>query len=150
MNLTKKELFAFAFLNIPLSLGGLPLGLYLTPYYASELGFSLATIGLILMLTRVTDVITDPLIGTLSDRTPARYGRRSIWIIIGMPVMAVTEGKPASVGGIQKNDIIIFIEGKSVGNIYDYMSRLGPLKEGMDIVVTVKRGEDTLDLVIRL
>ena len=68
----------------------------------------------------------------------------------GMPVMAVTEGKPAGVGGIQKNDIIISIEGKSVGNIYDYMSRLGQLKEGMDIVVTVKRGEDNLDLVIRL
>jgi len=68
----------------------------------------------------------------------------------GMPVMLVTEGKPAAVGGIQKNDIIIFIEGKSVGNVYDYMSRLGQLKEGMDIVVTVKRGEDNLDLVIRL
>ena len=68
----------------------------------------------------------------------------------GMPVMLVTEGKPAAVGGIQKNDIIIFIEGKSVGNVYDYMSRLGQLKEGMDIVVTVKRGDDNMDLVIRL
>ncbi len=68
----------------------------------------------------------------------------------GMPVMFVTEGKPAAVGGIQKDDIVISIEGKSVGNVYDYMSRLGQLKEGMDIVVTVKRGEDNLDLVIRL
>ncbi len=68
----------------------------------------------------------------------------------GMPVMFVTEGKPAAVGGIQKDDIIVSIEGKSVGNVYDYMSRLGQLKEGMDIVVTVKRGEDNMDLVIRL
>lgn len=68
----------------------------------------------------------------------------------GMPVMFVTEGKPAAVGGIQKDDIITEIEGKSVGNVYDYMSRLGQLKEGMDIVVTVKRGEDKVDLVIRL
>jgi len=68
----------------------------------------------------------------------------------GMPVMFVTEGKPAAVGGIQKDDIITAIEGKSVGNVYDYMSRLGQLKEGMDIVVSVKRGEDMLDLVIRL
>jgi hypothetical protein len=30
------------------------------------------------------------------------------------------------------------------------MSRLGQLKEGMDIVVSVKRGEDNVDLVIRL
>ena len=68
----------------------------------------------------------------------------------GMPVMFVTDGKPAAVGGVQKGDAIVAIEGKNVGNVYDYMSRLGGLKEGMDIVVTVKRGEDLLDLVVRL
>lgn len=68
----------------------------------------------------------------------------------GMPVMFVTEGKPASVGGVQKGDTIIAIEGKTVGNVYDYMNRLNQLKEGMDIVVTIRRGEDDLDLVVRL
>ncbi len=89
MKLSNKTLFAFAFLNLPLSLGGLPLGLYLTPYYASEFGISLSMIGVIIMLTRITDVITDPLIGTLSDRTPAKFGRRGLWILIGMPIMSV-------------------------------------------------------------
>jgi len=68
----------------------------------------------------------------------------------GMPVMFVTEGKPAAVGGIQKGDVIVAIEGKSVGNVYDYMSRLDQLKEGMSIIVTVERDGDPLDLVIRL
>ncbi|MCK4746072.1 MAG: M28 family peptidase, partial [Bacteroidales bacterium] len=68
----------------------------------------------------------------------------------GMPVMFITEGKPAAVGGVQKDDVIVAIEGKSVGNVYDYMERLGQLKEGMDIVVTVNRSGDKLDLVIRL
>jgi hypothetical protein len=68
----------------------------------------------------------------------------------GMPVMFVTEGKPAAVGGIQKGDAIVAIEGLSVGNVYDYMSRLGSLKEGMDIVVSVRRGDDLVDLVVRL
>lgn len=68
----------------------------------------------------------------------------------GMPVMFVTEGKPAAVGGIQKGDIIVAIEGKSVGNVYDYMSRMNILKEGMDIVVSVKRDDDMIDLVIRI
>ena len=68
----------------------------------------------------------------------------------GMPVMAVTEGRPAAVGGIQKGDIIVAIEGKSVGNIYDYMSRLDGLKEGMSIVVQVKREGDLIDLVVRI
>jgi hypothetical protein len=68
----------------------------------------------------------------------------------GMPVMFVTEGKPAAVGGVQKGDVIVAIEGLSVGNVYDYMSRLDGLKEGMDIVVTVQREEDRLDLVVRI
>jgi S1-C subfamily serine protease len=68
----------------------------------------------------------------------------------GMPVMFVTDGKPAAVGGIQKGDLIVAIEGRSVGNVYDYMSRLDALKEGMDIVVTVLRGGDTLELVVRI
>jgi aminopeptidase YwaD len=68
----------------------------------------------------------------------------------GMPVMFVTEGKPAAVGGIQKGDLITAIEGKPVGNVYDYMDRLNVLKEGMDIVVTVNRKGDILDLVVRI
>lgn len=89
MHLKIRELLAFALLSIPLAMGGLPLALYLTPYYSAELGISLTSIGIILLLTRVTDVITDPLIGTLSDRTPQRFGRRSSWIMVGLPVMGL-------------------------------------------------------------
>ncbi len=102
MRLKTRELIAFALISIPLALGGLPLGLYLTPYYTSELGLSLGMVGIIVLLTRVTDVVTDPLIGTLSDRTPDRYGRRSLWILIGLPVMAFATvavfDPPAEVG----------------------------------------------------
>jgi len=68
----------------------------------------------------------------------------------GMPVMLDTKGKPAAVGGIQKGDVIIAIEGNSVGNVYEYMSRLGQLKEGMDIVVTVNRGDDKMEILVRI
>lgn len=88
MTLSRRTLFAFAFVSVPLATGGLPLVLYLTPYYAAVSGMSLATIGLILSLTRIADVFVDPLIGTLSDHTPARYGRRGLWIALGVPVMA--------------------------------------------------------------
>jgi len=68
----------------------------------------------------------------------------------GMPVMFVTEGKPAQLGGIRKGDVIVAIENLSVGNVYDYMNRLKTLKEGMDIVVTVMRDGEKIDLVVRI
>ncbi len=68
----------------------------------------------------------------------------------GMPVMFVTEGKPAAVGGVQKGDTITAIEGKSVGNVYDYMNRLNQLKEGMAVIVTVSRAGDELELLLQL
>jgi Na+/melibiose symporter-like transporter len=87
--LRNRELVAFALLSIPLAMGGLPLAIYLTPYYTAELGLSLAAVGVILLICRVTDVVTDPLIGALSDRTPARYGRRALWIMVGLPIMGL-------------------------------------------------------------
>ena len=68
----------------------------------------------------------------------------------GMPVMFVTEGKPAAVGGILKGDVITAIDGKNVGNVYDYMSRLGQLKEGQAVVVSVLRDGEEMEILIRL
>ncbi len=39
------------------------------------------------MLARLTDVITDPLIGELSDRSRSRFGRRKPFIAVGTPLM---------------------------------------------------------------
>lgn len=89
MQISKRTLFAFGLVSVPLATGGLPLVLYLTPYYAAVSGMNIATIGAILSLTRLADVFIDPLIGAASDRTPARYGRRGLWLALGAPVMAL-------------------------------------------------------------
>ena len=39
------------------------------------------------MIARLSDVVTDPLIGTLSDRWQTRLGRRKPWLLMGMPLM---------------------------------------------------------------
>ncbi|MEQ8493695.1 MAG: MFS transporter, partial [Gammaproteobacteria bacterium] len=83
-----RTLAAFGLLAVPLASGGLPVALYLAPFYARELGLGLTGLGLVLTLIRLSDVVTDPLIGALSDRTPARFGRRGLWIALGVPVMA--------------------------------------------------------------
>ncbi len=68
----------------------------------------------------------------------------------GMRVDAVTKGKPAEKGGMKKGDIITSIEGKKVGNIYDYMNRLQTLEAGQTISVDVIRDEKQTVLIIQL
>jgi aminopeptidase YwaD len=68
----------------------------------------------------------------------------------GMPVSFVTGGKPAAIGGMKDGDIILRIDGKPVGNVHDYMERLADLKEGQSVIVTIRRGEEIIELLIQL
>jgi GPH family glycoside/pentoside/hexuronide:cation symporter len=51
--------------------------------YSTEFGLSLTLIGTALLISRSADVVLDPLIGFLSDRTGGRLGARKPWIIAG-------------------------------------------------------------------
>ncbi|WP_343527055.1 MFS transporter [Sphingomonas sp.] len=77
------RLLGFGSLSIPLAGAGLPLVLFVPQLYASHFGLSLATIGFIFFLGRFWDVAADPIVGTLSDRTRSRFGRRRPWIAAG-------------------------------------------------------------------
>ena len=89
MPLSRPALFAFGLVSVPLASASFSVVLYLTPYYAAVSGMSLAMIGFILSLTRISDVFIDPLIGLWSDRTPSHLGRRGLWMSLGVPVMAL-------------------------------------------------------------
>ncbi|MBG0860792.1 MAG: M20/M25/M40 family metallo-hydrolase, partial [Bacteroidales bacterium] len=68
----------------------------------------------------------------------------------GLRADFVTPGKPADLGGMKKGDIITSINGKTVNNIYDYMSRMGQLKSGQTISVEVLRDGSRIVLLIQL
>ena len=89
--LTKYHYVSYAAPAAPLALSGLPLAVYLPVIYADSDGFalSLGVVGLLLALSRFSDVVTDPLIGYLSDRWKTRWGRRKPWVLIGTPIFAV-------------------------------------------------------------
>jgi Na+/melibiose symporter-like transporter len=74
-------------MGLPLAVIGYPLSIWIPAHYAGELGLPLATVGTILMLARLSDVVTDPLIGELSDRTKTRIGRRRPYLLLGAPLM---------------------------------------------------------------
>lgn len=68
----------------------------------------------------------------------------------GMRIDGVTKDKPAYKGGMLKGDIITAIEGKKVGNIYDYMSRLQTFEAGKMVSVDVFQDNKETVLIIQL
>ncbi|MBL8839854.1 MAG: MFS transporter [Alphaproteobacteria bacterium] len=66
---------------------GYPVVLFLPTVYAVETGLALATIGVVLTVARLWDVVIDPAIGWLSDRTLQRTGRRRSWVALALPVV---------------------------------------------------------------
>lgn len=83
------RLAAFSGPAIPIAALGLPIGVYLPQFYAGPMGLGLAAVGTIFMLLRFWDVVTDPLMGILSDRYTSRWGRRRHWIVLSVPLLVI-------------------------------------------------------------
>lgn len=84
---TRLQIGAFGLPSIPISALGLPIVVYLPPFYSHDMGLSLSVVGTVFMLARFWDVFTDPVLGMLSDRYPTRWGRRRHWIVIAAPIL---------------------------------------------------------------
>ncbi len=81
--LPRKTILAHGTLGLPLAVIGYPLSIWIPAHYSGGLGISLAAVGTILMLARLTDVLTDPIMGEISDRWRTRFGRRKPWVVVG-------------------------------------------------------------------
>jgi GPH family glycoside/pentoside/hexuronide:cation symporter len=103
--LSRTTIYAHGTLGMPLAVIGYPLAIWIPAHYSGGLGISLAMVGTILMLARLTDVVTDPLMGEISDRWRTRIGRRRPWLLIGPPLMML---------GVYN----LFIPGEGVGVAY--------------------------------
>ena len=71
---------AYGLLGLPLAFAALPLYVVLPHYYASDLGLPLATVGALLMLVRLMDAGSEPLLGRLSDRLYRRTSQAVLWV----------------------------------------------------------------------
>ncbi|ABS64727.1 major facilitator superfamily MFS_1 [Parvibaculum lavamentivorans DS-1] len=87
---TRWQIAAFGLPSIPISALGLPIVVYLPPFYAHDMGLSLTVVGTVFMMARFWDVITDPVLGMVSDRFPSRWGRRRHWIVISAPLLLIS------------------------------------------------------------
>ena len=89
--LSARTIYAHGTIGVPLAVIGYPLAIWIPAHYSGGLGLSLAMVGTILMLARFTDVITDPLMGEISDRFRTRFGRRKPWVLIGICLLYTSD-----------------------------------------------------------
>lgn len=82
--LSRSLLIAYAAPGLPGAMLLLPLYVHLPQLYAGTLGLGFALVGGLLFAARLWDVVTDPLIGLLSDRSRSRFGRRRPWLLAGL------------------------------------------------------------------
>ncbi|HYG25840.1 MAG TPA: MFS transporter [Caulobacteraceae bacterium] len=82
-------LAAFAGPCLPLAALGLPLVVYLPEYYSNALGLPLAAVGAAFMGVRLLDILFDPFIGGVMDRTRTKWGRFRPWLALGAPLLIV-------------------------------------------------------------
>lgn len=73
-----------------LALFGVPVFVHLPKFYADVAGAPLGALGTAILLTRVFDGVTDPVIGALSDRARTRWGRRRPFLVIGALPLALS------------------------------------------------------------
>lgn len=84
------EIAAFAAPAAPLLALTLPTVIFLPPYFVTHLGLPGSVVAAIFFGARMFDIILDPLLGSLQDRTETRWGRRRIWLAGAcLPLMAL-------------------------------------------------------------
>ena len=103
---------------------------------------------------RLTYQESGPKVG-ISNRTDLKVTLGIIPDFVGMEkaglrIDGVTPGKAASRSGLLKGDIIIAIDGKNVGSIYDYMARMKIYSPGDIITVDVMRGAEKKVFLVTL
>ncbi len=64
-------------------------GALLPAFMTNFLGLSAGAVGTLLFVSKIYDMVTDPVMGIISNQTKSRWGRRRPWILVGSIVAAI-------------------------------------------------------------
>ncbi|WP_051412456.1 MFS transporter [Pseudoxanthomonas sp. J35] len=56
---------------------------FLLIFYTDVMGLAAAAVGTMMLVTKVVDAVTDPVMGAIADRTRSRWGRFRPWLLFG-------------------------------------------------------------------
>ena len=62
---------------------------YLPFFYSNIFGLSLADAGIILLVTRIWDAVSDPMMGIIADRTHTRWGKYRPYLLFVAPLFSI-------------------------------------------------------------
>lgn len=85
--LKRSTLFCYSLTEMPLMMSIFPALVFIPKFYTSEMGVPLALAANIILAVRIFDLVNDPLMGYVSDRTETRWGRRRPWLVLAAPFM---------------------------------------------------------------
>jgi oligogalacturonide transporter len=66
------------------------LGTYYLHFLTDVVKIAPVLAGLIIMISKIWDAVTDPLMGMISDRTRTRFGRRRPYFLLGIPLIFIS------------------------------------------------------------
>lgn len=74
---------AYALPALALAVVGLPVYVHVPKFYTDVVGLQASGVGLVVLVVRLTDALTDPVFGKISDSTHSIWGRRRPYIALG-------------------------------------------------------------------
>ena len=89
-SLDNRQIFVYGILTMPFALSTLAIAVVLPTFYAVDRGLGLSMVGFIFAACSFGDVLLEPVIGYLSDRTRSRLGPRKPWLLFGAPFFAAS------------------------------------------------------------
>ncbi len=69
--------------SLPMSAMFNAVSLLLLTFLIEHVGIAAATVGFLILISKIYDAVTDPLMGVLTDRTKSRWGRRRPYLFLG-------------------------------------------------------------------
>lgn len=88
--ISRVTIAAYGSLAFPLAAAFIALQIFVPTFYAESTSLSLTSIGIILLIARLCDTITDPIVGYMSDRTPTNWRRRKLFVVIATPMIIIS------------------------------------------------------------